>query len=153
PGNRDMSTGTVQLACAPNPTATQHFELAGVDQSLADANSDGILDGFVDNFALQRLEIGAGCVARFVDAFVNISTKPCSEALYVHELVVGEAAHVMVDCGKVYYESAAGSGSAYEVAFSNGGLIIYAGLQGDVNADGVADTGDIAPFVGLLMNG
>lgn len=152
-GEFNSEGGTIQVMGAPGGP-TQTFELAGADFGLNAAN------GFTDNFALQRLEIGPGRHIRFQDTFSNSppgilcgQASYVPETLYVHELVFGANSQITVDCGKVYYQSSAGSGTGVGVNLEDGGAIIYIGTPGDINGTGGATADDIPGFITTLMDG
>lgn len=84
----------------------QAFEAAGTDVDATDA-------GFIDNYAIGTLEITAGATVSFEDAFDNDAAGqgPCSEALYVDELVLGNESGITLSNVRVYYRSLVDEGA------------------------------------------
>lgn len=80
--------------------APQSFEVAGRDLGCSTS-------GFANNFGMGRVELKDGAQLIFADRFDNdgAGQEPCSEALYVHELVLGPNSVLEVENVRIYYEA------------------------------------------------
>ncbi len=94
PASFDWACGGITL----DGSDTQEFEVAGVDVG---AN----MAGFVENFAMGQVEVGAGSSVRFEDEFDNdmAAQGDCTEALYVKTLVLRAGASVETHNCRIYY--------------------------------------------------
>jgi len=70
--------------------------------------------GFVDNFAMDTLEVAPAANVSFVDAFDNDDDgqSACSEALYVDTLILGAGATVTVTDTRIYCNTLINSGAS-----------------------------------------
>ncbi len=132
----DWTTGNLTL----DGTTPQPIEVAGEDRG-ADAL------GFVENFAMGRVEVASGAHAIFKDTFDNQANgqAPCTEALYVSTLTLRGGATVVVDNCRVFYDTLLDEGATL---ITNGDAC--AGLFpmiGDCDSDGDIDLDDYAFFV------
>ncbi len=110
PGSFDWTSGSLAL----NGTAAQVFEVAGQDLGPAIVGFGTVGDS---NFAIGTVEVQAGREVTFVDDFDNDSGGQggCTEALYVHELVLRSGVSVTLDNCNVYYDSLIDEGAAVAV--------------------------------------
>lgn len=119
----DMSEATVRFAGAP----MHRFEAAGCDVGPWEGGYDTEDRG---NFSLASVEVSAGETVRFANEFPNTSGPcSCSEALYVHELVLNAGSSITLDHCRVYYDvliddgatiSSIGCGGLFQVTAAPG---------------------------------
>ncbi len=71
-------------------------------------------NGWLDNYALGTLEVGAGARLKLRDTVNNVTANNDSEAVYVNHLIVGENSTLDLSGLKLYYRTAViGSGSSF----------------------------------------
>lgn len=119
----DMSEATIRLTGAP----MHRFEVAGRDVGPWQGGYDTAARG---NFSLASVEVSAGETVRFSNDFANTSGPcACSEALYVHELVLNAGSSITLDRCRVYYDvliddgatiSSIGCGGLFQVTAAPG---------------------------------
>jgi len=94
-----------------NGLAPQSFEVAGIDVGFDDdaflSNRNTLFDtGEHANYSIGSLEIAAGSDVTFVNVFGNtVGAGDCTEALYVHEIKLGDNSTIRLDNARVYFES------------------------------------------------
>ena len=128
----DWATGPLTL-----DGTIQDFELAGEDRGPNEL-------GFIDNFAIDTLNIAAGTSVDFIDTFDNFPGAGC-EALYVRTLNLAAGSIIRLSGCNVYYLQLIIEGAPEIQNVSGGSLqaIRSADLDGDNDIDGA----DFAIFV------
>jgi hypothetical protein len=114
--------------------STGTFEAAGEDQGR-------ILDGFVNNFALDELELEAGVSVRLEDLFDNahrFGPGGDDETLYLRGLVLGAGATLDLNGLKLYIQGISDAGGNI-----TGGQLVSM-IPGDATGDFRIDGGDLA---------
>ncbi len=101
PTTFDWASGGLSFF-APNGSSTHSFEVAGRDQ--------GASVGFSGNFTMGEVEVGSGCNVTFEDKNDNDEQgqEPCSEALYVHTLIIQPESALTLDNVRVYCDTVEG---------------------------------------------
>ncbi len=81
-------------------TEPQAFEVAGEDLGQAATFAD-------TEFAIGTLEVAAGTAITFADSFDNDEQGQgtCTEALYVHDLILRTGSTIVLDNCRIYYEN------------------------------------------------
>ena len=161
----DLSAATVVFAGAGTGGEPQHLEVAGLDRGL-DPN------GWVDNFAIGRLEIGPAARVRLLDVFESQAAAGGSEALYVDWIVFEPGGGIDLNGLAVYYRNGGEPKRLFRGDFDVDGdvdradlLILTDGigadtgagwLDGDSDGDGDVDAADYLAWktrVGLPVGG
>ncbi len=123
-------------------SAEQAFEVAGRDLGPS-------FDGFESNFAMGTVEVASGRRVRFADDFDNdgVGQEGCTEALYVHELILRAGATITIANCRVYYETLIDEGAS--VAFEGCGDLVQL-PTGDFDHNGRVDLYDWQAFTTCL---
>jgi hypothetical protein len=119
------------------------FRLNGLEPrtfEVGGRNLGSVPAGFESNFAIGTVEVAADGNVTFTDAFDNDAEGqgPCTEALYVHELILGANSTVKLDNCRVYYETLVDYGATL-AAIGCGELLE---MQDMVNPPLAEDNGD-----------
>ncbi|MGB2985568.1 MAG: right-handed parallel beta-helix repeat-containing protein, partial [Phycisphaerae bacterium] len=87
----------------------QIFEVGGRDLG---STFDGFGTGDDTNFSMGTVETTSDSAVAFVNDYPNTDgAGPCTEALYVHQLVLGAGSQVTLDDCRVYYEELVDNGA------------------------------------------
>ncbi len=88
----------------------QTFEVAGQDLGT-------VPDGLASNFAMGTIDVSSGTIVAFVDVLDNDSggQAPCTEALYVKDLILRAGSTVTVTDTTVYYETITDEGATVKL--------------------------------------
>ncbi|MCA9311447.1 MAG: hypothetical protein KDA21_09605, partial [Phycisphaerales bacterium] len=140
-----MTGGSGLDPCDPGMPAT--LEVAGSDKGNTGS-------GFVNNFEIERLVIGAGANVMLVDAINNGNrngSAGAAEALYVDELIFEDpSGRIILNGLRLYYNSISGTVGQLDAGADcndNGQLDacdISMGVSLDCNGNGIPDECDIA---------
>ncbi len=116
----------------------QQFELAGEDRGVS-------ASGFIDNYAMDTLNVSGGTAIEFVDNFDNVPGGGC-EVLYVHTLKLRAGSTITLHCN-VYYDTLIDEGATVNEA---GGALVCL-VVGDLDCNGALDMDDMAIFIAVLL--
>ncbi|MFH0981179.1 MAG: hypothetical protein V2A79_06550 [Planctomycetota bacterium] len=116
----------------------QLFEVAGTDVGPQS-------DGWIENFTIGTLEAAAGADVKFVDARDNAPAAQgdCSEALYVHTLVLRNGATIELERCRIYCVNLIDEGAV--ITLTGCGEVVVA-QPGDPDGDGDVDLADFGAF-------
>ncbi len=127
PTTFDWASGGLSFF-APNGSSTHSFEVAGRDQ--------GASVGFSGNFTMGEVEVGSGCNVIFEDNNDNDEQgqEACTEALYVHRLMIQPGSELTLDNVRVYCDAVEGNRDNV-MALGCGELIIATSCVEDAECD------------------
>jgi len=92
-------------------TTPQTFEVGGIDLGPTTDGFSTDEDALFDtnrhtNFSMGVIEVSSGSHVTFANVFLNtVSDDPCTEALYVHDLVLEAGSTVTIDNSRIYYQT------------------------------------------------
>jgi len=135
----DWESGGLSL----NGSAVQVFEVAGRDMGAS-------VHGFDSNFAMGTVEVAAHGRVQFADTFDNDGAggTECTEALYVHELILHDGAEITISGCRVYFDTLVDQGA--NIALNGCGQLVQL-PAGDADGNGKVDLSDWQAFVACFL--
>ncbi len=122
--------------------------LDGEDQRFETAGRDvgAVPDGLINNFAIGRLEVASNTTVTFSDMFDNdrLGQSPCTEALYVNELVLAPNAMIILNETTIYAGTVINNGGTLQTDGACGRLARI--CEGDFDGDCTVTLSDFDDF-------